>query len=156
MYETRDTVNPRSQQAQYGYDSLTEAQNTETQDPKTQNPKTQDPEIQDPDVQDADMHIWKSMLAQTGVQWAILNKTVGICENTYTFENPFPTCQEDRRARCDAWSIASRQYDIKGLIPEMEDSVDQFVSTTLHASRYILIQRRFENLATTWNPVSFS
>ena len=58
------------------------------------------------------MRIRKSKLALTGVQWAILNKTVGICEDTYIFENPFPTCQEDMRARCNACSIASRQCDI--------------------------------------------
>ena len=74
------------------------------------------------------MRIRKSKLGLTGVQWAIFNKTTSICEDAFIFENPLPTAQEDTFARYDAWRTASRQCDIKGTIPDMEECVDKVVS----------------------------
>ena len=49
------------------------------------------------------------------------------CEEAGLFEEPFPSPQQDRTARVDAWKSASRLSDIKGAIPEMEDTDDKYV-----------------------------
>ena len=61
-------------------------------------------------------------------------KKKNICKDSYIFENPFPTGQEDVISKIDAWKTASRQCDIKGKVPDVGRSVDKFVSDNLHAS----------------------
>ena len=57
----------------------------------------------------------------------ILLKSQGICEDARLFEEPFPSPQQDAIARVDAWKTAFRLSDIKGAIPEMEDTDDKYV-----------------------------
>ena len=57
----------------------------------------------------------------------IQRKAQGICEDAELFEEPFPSPQQDATARVDAWKSASRLSDIKGAIPEKEDTDDKYV-----------------------------
>ena len=50
-----------------------------------------------------------------------------ICEDARLFEEPFPGPQQDATARVGAWKSAFRLSDIKGAIPEMEDTNDKYV-----------------------------
>ena len=95
------------------------------------------------------MRIGKSKLTLIGLQWSIFNKAKSICEDSHIFENPFPTSSEDVIGRFDAWRSASRQFNIKGEIPEMGEKVEGHVSKPPHASRYILMWFSSKKSATT-------
>ena len=57
----------------------------------------------------------------------ILLKAQGICEDAGLFEEPFTSPQQDATARVDAWKSTSRLSDVKGAIPEMQDTHDEYV-----------------------------
>ena len=54
-------------------------------------------------------------------------KAEGICEDAGLLGEPIPGPQQDATARVDAWKSASRLSDIKGAIPEREDTDDKYV-----------------------------
>ena len=125
IYKTRCREASFPQEIQSGddspYDSPTETINTET-------------ESQGHDHLDPEPRVLKSKLALTGIKWSIFNKTKVLCEDSYIFENPFPTPTEDANTRLDGCRSASRQCDIKETIAGMGEAIDAYVSNpcTLH------------------------
>ena len=67
----------------------------------------------------------------TGVRLAILLKAQNIIEDSCIFKDPFPNPQQNLLGRVDAWKSASRNCDIKGEIPDLEDGTDKYVSNPL-------------------------
>ena len=57
----------------------------------------------------------------------ILLTAQGICEDAGLCKDPFPSPQLDATARVDTWKFTSRLNDIKGAIPEMEDTDNKYV-----------------------------
>ena len=48
--------------------------------------------------------------------------------NVTTYLHPFPNPQQDVLVRVDTWKSASRNCDIKGENPDLEDGTDKYVS----------------------------
>ena len=107
----------------------------------TETPDIETPDIETPDIeaQDLDMSIRRSKLVLPINQWPVLYNCQSILEDVCIFENPFPSAQEEMVAEFDAWRSASRLANIKGEIPELHKDVHQYVSSPLHASRYLYL-----------------
>ena len=101
-----------------------------TSDPETQEPGTQDRDTQDQDTQDQDTQDFeaedfpKKKLVRTRQESAIMKVAQRIFEDTWIFENPFPTPHQDCTAIYDAWKSTSKQCKVKGAIRNINGELD--------------------------------
>ena len=62
-----------------------------------------------------------------------------IYEDICIFETAFPTPTQDVIARIDTWRSATRQCNIKGKMPDLNDDLDPMVSGTFTCFVYMVI-----------------